>query len=77
MLNYENINISNFEKEIKILVLGGSQAAKIFGENFQIFLLNWKNGIRIKVIQQCLKEQVKIKKSILKQINLNSYFFWK
>ena len=63
VLNYENINISNFEKEIKILVLGGSQAAKIFGEKLpNIFVKLRKNGIRIKVIQQCLKEQeVKIR----------------
>ena len=39
VLNYENINISNFEKEIKILVLE-VVTAKIFWKNFQIFLLN-------------------------------------
>ena len=45
-------------EEIKILVLGGSQAARIFAEELpQIFLKLKKNKILIKVYQQCQKEQ--------------------
>ena len=63
MLNYENINISNFEKEIKILVLGGSQAAKIFGEKLpNIFVKLRKNGIRIKKSYSAMFKRTRRKK---------------
>tara|TARA_Y100001970_G_C14244983_1_gene867483 strand:+ start:2250 stop:3335 length:1086 start_codon:yes stop_codon:yes gene_type:complete len=58
VLNYKNFNILNFEKEIKIIILGGSQAAKIFGEKLpNIFVKLKKSGVNIRIIQQCLKEQ--------------------
>ena len=44
--------------EMKILILGGSQAAKIFAEELpQIFLKLKNNKISIKVYQQCQKKQ--------------------
>ena len=51
------------EKEISdilnILVLGGSQAAKIFAETLpKIFIECKKNNLNIKVYQQCLPDQV-------------------
>ena len=46
-----------FDK-MKILILGGSQAAKIFAEELpQIFLKLKNNKISIKVYQQCQKKQ--------------------
>ena len=43
---------------MKILILGGSQAAKIFAEELpQIFLKLKNNKISIKVYQQCQKKQ--------------------
>ncbi len=45
-------------KNLNILVLGGSQAAKIFAEILpDIFIDCKKNNINIKVYQQCLEEQ--------------------
>ena len=59
-----NLRIKNSEnnlfEEIKILVLGGSQAAKIFAEKLPKIFEKLKNSkIPIKVYQQCQKEQTK------------------
>jgi UDP-N-acetylglucosamine--N-acetylmuramyl-(pentapeptide) pyrophosphoryl-undecaprenol N-acetylglucosamine transferase len=44
--------------DVKILVLGGSQAAKVFAEKLpRIFEKLKKNKIKIKVFQQCRNEQ--------------------
>jgi UDP-N-acetylglucosamine--N-acetylmuramyl-(pentapeptide) pyrophosphoryl-undecaprenol N-acetylglucosamine transferase len=54
--NKKKVN-ENFEK-IKILVLGGSQAAKVFAEKLpHIFKRCKKEGMLIKVYQQCLANQ--------------------
>ncbi len=58
-------NIINFKgndnkigNDLNILVLGGSQAAKIFAEILpEIFIQCKKNQINLKVYQQCLNEQ--------------------
>ena len=45
-------------KYLNILILGGSQAAKIFAETLpDIFKQCKENGIRLKIYQQCLIEQ--------------------
>ena len=45
-------------RKINILILGGSQAAKVFAEKLpKIFLKCVKQGIRLKVIQQCMPTQ--------------------
>ena len=53
------IRNSNSEfNNIKILVLGGSQAAKIFAEKLpQIFEKLKNSGLKIKIYQQCHQEQ--------------------
>ena len=59
IINFKS-NQSRFDKfdEIKILILGGSQAAKIFAEILpQTFVRLNNSGIPIKVYQQCKKEQ--------------------
>ncbi len=44
--------------DLKILVLGGSQAAKIFGEELPEIFIKLKNlNIPIKIFQQCQREQ--------------------
>ena len=60
----EDILNSNFKSEanrfdsLKVLVLGGSQAAKIFAEKLpEIFVKLKKTGMKIKVFQQCQKDQ--------------------
>lgn len=54
----KNNQLSNISK-IKILVLGGSQAAKIFAEILPNIFDNCKNnGISLKIFQQCLPHQM-------------------
>ena len=54
----ENINNYSFD-DIKILVLGGSQAAKIFADKLPQIFKKFKNfGISIKVFQQCQNKQI-------------------
>lgn len=46
------------DDQLKILVLGGSQAAKIFAETLPKIFLNCKNeGIQLKIFQHCLSSQ--------------------
>ena len=55
--NQRNLNF-NIKKKISILVIGGSQAARSFGEKLpSIFLSLKKEKIKIKVYQQCTPEQ--------------------
>ncbi len=52
------LNNENSLDKLKILVLGGSQAAKSFAEELPVIFLKLKNsGIPIEVYQQCLKKQ--------------------
>ena len=52
-------NYSN-EKKLSVLVLGGSQAAKVFAEVLpKIFERCTKNNIPLKIFQQCLPNQKK------------------
>ena len=58
IFNNSKINKKETENELKILVLGGSQAAKIFAEILpDIFVNCKKNGMKFKVFQQCLEGQ--------------------
>ena len=56
-----DLNFTNSEdkfENIKILVLGGSQAAQIFAEKIPpIFIKLAEKGLNITVYQQCLKDQ--------------------
>ena len=45
-------------KDLSILVMGGSQSAKIFGEILpNIIIKCLENGVKFKIYQQCLSEQ--------------------
>ena len=58
ILNHSTINKEEIDNKLNILVLGGSQAAKIFAEILpEIFIECKKNNINFKVYQQCLNEQ--------------------
>ena len=59
IINFKNTNVEkNKIDKIKILVLGGSQGAKIFADELpQIFNKMKKNNMSIKVYQQCQQEQ--------------------
>ena len=60
IINFTRIKTTKFSKKLSILILGGSQAAKIFGETLpSIFRRCSKEGIALKVFQHCLPHQEK------------------
>ena len=77
--------IFNFSREeffntdiskINILVLGGSQAAKIFAETLpEIFFNCFNNGIKIKVYQHCLPSQNERLKTFYEKLNIEFEIF--
>tara|TARA_Y100000816_G_C26053496_1_gene552608 strand:- start:276 stop:1373 length:1098 start_codon:yes stop_codon:yes gene_type:complete len=76
-LNFE-YNKKNYleEKTISILVLGGSQAAKIFGEKLPtIFKYCNDNKIPLKIYQQCLPNQSQALKNLYGKLNIDHEIF--
>jgi UDP-N-acetylglucosamine--N-acetylmuramyl-(pentapeptide) pyrophosphoryl-undecaprenol N-acetylglucosamine transferase len=74
--------ILNFNKkkylsqELNILVLGGSQAAKSFGEFLpKIFKQCIEENVKIKVFQQCIKSQNNKLKNEYKNLNISFELF--
>ena len=77
--------IINFDKkkdeknnlnEIKILVLGGSQAAKVFAEKLpQVFKRCKESKIPLKIYQQCLKNQNEQLSIFYKNLNIDFEIF--
>jgi UDP-N-acetylglucosamine--N-acetylmuramyl-(pentapeptide) pyrophosphoryl-undecaprenol N-acetylglucosamine transferase len=75
--------ILNFKKKIQfdptilnILVLGGSQAAKVFGELLpNVFEQCKKENVNIKIFQQCVDSQTKKLSQIYKNLNFNFDLF--
>ena len=64
------------EKKLKILILGGSQAAKIFAEKLtEIFKECHQAKIPLKIYQQCLPEQNKFLTSFYKNLNIDFEIF--
>tara|TARA_B100000965_G_scaffold350625_1_gene324641 strand:- start:355 stop:1458 length:1104 start_codon:yes stop_codon:yes gene_type:complete len=62
--------------QLKILVLGGSQAAQIFAEKLpEIFENCNKSKIPLKIYQQCLPEQNKFLTSFYKNLNIDFEVF--
>ena len=77
ILNFKR-NLDNIEndKRIKILILGGSQAAKIFAEKLpKIFEKCHIYGVPLKIFQQCLPEQKPILSNLYNKINLECEIF--
>ena len=77
ILNFEVKPDSNENyKNLRILILGGSQAAKIFAERLsKIFKECSEANISLKVYQQCLPEQNKFLKSFYKNLNIDFEIF--
>ncbi len=77
IINYRNINNSILKnKKLKILVLGGSQAAKIFAEKLTgIFEACANTKIPISVCQQCLPEQNEFLSSFYRNLNIDFEIF--
>ncbi len=58
ILNFKKIESKSLENNLNILVLGGSQAAKVFAEILpSVFIECKRKNINIKVYQQCLDDQ--------------------
>ncbi|MDC1212763.1 undecaprenyldiphospho-muramoylpentapeptide beta-N-acetylglucosaminyltransferase [Pelagibacteraceae bacterium] len=77
ILNSKKENIEkNVFKEVIVLVLGGSQAAKVFGEILpQIFKKIKKSKISIKVFQQCNSDQNEQLSRFYKKENIDFEIF--
>ena len=74
ILNFKTQNKKS--KKINILILGGSQAAKIFAEKIpRIIKLCKSNKIDIKIFQQCLIDQNKYLKTFYKKNKINFKLF--
>jgi UDP-N-acetylglucosamine--N-acetylmuramyl-(pentapeptide) pyrophosphoryl-undecaprenol N-acetylglucosamine transferase len=75
IINFQEVNNIRDEK-IKVLILGGSQAAKVFGEKLPLIFkecLDFK--IPLKIYQQCLPEQNEVLSSAYKQLGLDYEIF--
>ena len=76
ILNFSKSNDYATSNDLNILVLGGSQAAKIFAEKLpDIFVHCKKKDINFKVYQQCLDEQKIDLQKIYETNNINFELF--
>ena len=77
ILNFQVKSDSNqIDEKLKILILGGSQAAKIFAEKLtKIFKECNKAGIHLTIYQQCLPEQNKFLTSFYEDLNIDFEIF--
>ena len=75
IINFTKID-NKIDNKIKILVLGGSQAAKIFGETLpDIFKRCLDLGISLSIYQQCLPKQNEKLKEFYKKNNIDFTIF--
>jgi len=71
-----NLNNAESDERIKILILGGSQAAKIFAEKLPNILEKChKDGVPLKIFQQCLPEQNSFLLNFYNKIDLECEIF--
>ena len=77
ILNFQvKQNPYHYDKKLKILVLGGSQAAKIFADKLPEIFKECKEGeVELKVYQQCLPEQNEFLTSFYKNLNIDFEIF--
>ena len=72
----EKSQIVKSEEILKILILGGSQAAKIFAEKLpEIFKECIEANISLKIYQQCLPDQKEFLTSFYKNLNIDCEVF--
>ena len=76
-LNFNNTTkTTNNDQKLKILILGGSQAAKIFGEQIpKIVEKCVASKIPIKIFQQCLPSQNKFLENTYKNLKIDFEIF--
>ncbi len=77
ILNFQvKSDFNQSDKKLKILILGGSQAAKIFAEKLtDIFKECNEARIPLKIYQQCLPEQNKFLTSFYEDLNIDFEIF--
>jgi len=77
ILNYKKqTNVTYENKKIKILILGGSQAAKIFADELpEIFKKCHEAKIPLKIYQQCLPSQNEFLESFYKNLGIEFEIF--
>ena len=77
ILNFQvKQNPYHYDKKLKILVLGGSQAAKIFADKLpEIFKECKEAEMELKIYQQCLPEQNEFLTSFYKNLNIDFEIF--
>ncbi len=77
ILNFQaNTEINLKDEKLSILILGGSQAAKIFAEELpEIFKKCKEAKISFKIYQQCLPEQNKLLIKFYKKLNIEFEIF--
>ena len=77
IINFQDqTNSSCDNQKLKILILGGSQAAKVFAEKLpKIFDQCVNNNINLKIFQQCLPEQNEYLISFYKDLKINFEIF--
>ena len=75
ILNFKNTK-KPLSKELKILILGGSQAAESFGEFLPgVFKQCIEKNIKIKIVQQCTNTQNTKLEEYYKSLNINFKLF--
>ncbi len=77
ILNFEgNSRLKESNKILRILILGGSQAAKVFAEKLpSIFKNCHEDNISFKIYQQCMPEQNKFLNSFYKDLKIDFEIF--
>ena len=68
--------MSDSYKEISLLIMGGSQSAKIFGETLPLEIVKCsERGVKFNIYQQCLENQISEIKKIYKKFNIKCELF--
>ena len=76
ILNYKEINSNHNSDKIKILVVGGSQAAEFFGKVLpDVFKKCKEKKINLKIYQQCLPHQNNFLIDQYKRLNIECKIF--
>ena len=76
IINFSKDYKQNNEKKISILILGGSQAAKIFANILPTVFKNCSDqGVSLKIYQQCLTEQNEELRQFYKKNHIDFHIF--
>ncbi len=77
ILNLKKSNEQNSNKKnLSILIMGGSQSAKIFGEILpEILVRCFQNNVKFKIYQQCLDKQINQIKKLYEKFKLEFELF--